>query len=885
MRRSSTRASFFTAVGLMVCSDLWAFKPGIHQDVCSDGMQPISRTVGGETLKFTDKALVQVRKADADTDSISFGFGPFFDSFKHFDAESFPAASQRLIDLKTSVISKITAASPDGKAAREDLGTALHTLQDFYAHSNWVEIGSSGIFNSLGRSALAMPAASKAFCPTDPGTLAGVGLTELTTGYYFGLTGCGAPPAGKCHHGGFNCAARQGDKGINKDDLSRTNHTAARGFGRDNTADYVNMILDSTGVAGNAKAIKALMGIKGTLGMVIDDTGSMGPSINQVKAQVATIVNSVAGTDDEPDEYLLESFNDPDVGTPLITTDATAFLAAVNALTPHGGGDCPELCQTGLLRAASASKSDSNLFLFTDASSKDASLGSAVDAKAQEKRIKITALLSGTCSPVDPTYIRNAEETGGQLFLLNPFELGGAFDLVKPQLSGDFVTLFQTRGTLLSGSPRSFAVPVDSTIARVVFSLSVDVKGPTTLLKPSGTPVLPGQPGVTFKELSSGTVITVERPEPGAWNWQIAGSGSFSVAVKGNSPIELYLFDFVELISLPDHGFERINGQPVAGSVPTGLANMVGRFASASFRLVDEAGATLLSLTLARGHPEAAADEFVGDIPLPGQPFRIVVSGLDNNGFPYQRVFPALFRGQTVKVSLDPTSAVPSLPAGRTTTLRFNVSNLGGVATFQIVAADNKGFVSRVQPTLLTLGAGGSGVVQVDLSVPAATPPATVVSLVTTATSTADPTITNSTSITLPVTTNRPPDCTRAAPSVASLRPPNHRMVDVAITGVTDPDGDPVTVRIDRILQDEPVMGVGDGDTCPDGQGVGTATARLRAERSGSGNGRVYTVFFTASDGKGGSCQGSVNVCVPHDQGRDDSCVDDGPRFDSTVCP
>ncbi len=309
---------------------------------------------------------------------------------------------------------------------------------------------------------------------------------------------------------------------------------------------------------------------------------------------------------------------------------------------------------------------------------------------------------------------------------------------------------------------------------------------------------------------------------------------------------------------------------------------MVGRFASASFKLVDETGATIQALTLSQGHPEAASDEFVGNVPLPSQPFRIVVSGLDNNGFPYQRVFPTLFRGQTVKVSLDPASAVPSLPVG-TTTLRFVVSNLSGAATFRIVAADNKGFVSRVQPALLTLGVGGSGVVQVDLTVPAGTPQGTVVSLVTTATSTSDPAVTNSASVALSVTANRPPDCSRAAPSVASLWPPNHKMVYVTITGVTDPDGDPVTMRIDRILQDEPVNGLGDGDTCPDAQGIGTATARLRAERSGAGNGRVYTVFFTASDGKGGSCQGSVKVCVPHDQRG--SCVDDGPLFDSTVCP
>jgi hypothetical protein len=78
---------------------------------------------------------------------------------------------------------------------------------------------------------------------------------------------------------------------------------------------------------------------------------------------------------------------------------------------------------------------------------------------------------------------------------------------------------------------------------------------------------------------------------------------------------------------------------------------------------------------------------------------------------------------------------------------------------------------------------------------------------------------------------------------------------------VTDPDRDPVTITINQIKQDEPTDCTGDGHTCPDGQGIGTSDAQVRAERSGRGNGRVYTIFFTARDGRGGSCQNSVAVC------------------------
>jgi hypothetical protein len=108
-------------------------------------------------------------------------------------------------------------------------------------------------------------------------------------------------------------------------------------------------------------------------------------------------------------------------------------------------------------------------------------------------------------------------------------------------------------------------------------------------------------------------------------------------------------------------------------------------------------------------------------------------------------------------------------------------------------------------------------------------------------------------------------------------------MESISILGVTDADGDPVTIQIDRIMQNESTNGSGDGNACPDASGIGGSTAQVRAERSGNGNGRVYTIFFTATDGRGGSCQSSVQVCVPHNN--KGNCVTGGALFDSTLCP
>jgi hypothetical protein len=129
---------------------------------------------------------------------------------------------------------------------------------------------------------------------------------------------------------------------------------------------------------------------------------------------------------------------------------------------------------------------------------------------------------------------------------------------------------------------------------------------------------------------------------------------------------------------------------------------------------------------------------------------------------------------------------------------------------------------------------------------------------------------------------NLPPDVSRARPSVATLWPADHKLVDVSVEGVADPDCDPVVITVTRVTQDEPTDGAGDGDTCPDARGVGTPTAQLRAERKGSGNGRVYTIYFTATDARGNSSPGRVKVGVPKDE--HGTAVEDAAACDSTLC-
>jgi hypothetical protein len=517
--------------------------------------------------------------------------------------------------------------------------------------------------------------------------------------------------------------------------------------------DYVNQILDDPQVAGNAPAIKALLDVKSTLAMVIDDTGSMGGLIDTIKTVVTNIVNSVADTDDEPARYVLVRFGDPDVGPPVVTANAQEFLTAVDALEAHEGGDCPELSMTALSQAIGASQNDATLYLFTDASAKDDSLESVVKATAQDKRIKIIEGVFGFCSPIDPVYARIARATGGQLFTFTFTQADKLFLLLEQELLGNFVNILSLDDTI-NAETREVDVPIDSTVESATFSIIFDVegtRGEIELFRPSGLPVLSTDPGVTINTLGAeGQLFRVNSPEAGLWRLRFTGLGAFTLQALANSDLRFDRFEFVTLTGRPGHeGLFPIPAQPVASGPHTGLASLLGPFGTASFTLVSEADDSLQVVNLAQGDPNTAADEFVGSLALPVQPFRVAVSGVDENGFLYQRLFPTLFRIQSVEVT--PNIGFDTVAAGATTPLSFTVRNLGAAGNFEIIAADNQGFLTQ-EPIPLTLGSGESDSVLVNLSVPPEAVPGLEIMLALTATSAADPTITNSAVVVLTVT-------------------------------------------------------------------------------------------------------------------------------------
>ncbi len=703
--------------GLATTPVALAFKPKAeygHVGIVRDALARISVNAsdGLSVYRFSDRAVLQARDATAGVDEIFSERGELSVPLAHCDDELLPECTQRIIDIKNNVIALLRASPPDGNEARRQLGRAFHTLQDFFSHSNWINISGAdpglGI-NVISRLLSFQQTCERGFSTLGAGTLAGFGLREPTTGYFSLVL---APPDGKCNHGlGL-------DPGIHKDEPSRPGHALARAAAVNATESLVRQILAAPGIEGNDRAVRAFLDVRGGVGFAVDTTGSMGSVIAGVKTSISRIVSTVAASGNPPDRYILVGFNDPSVGSAFVTAEATALLAAANGLFASGGGDCPELAMTGLLRAINAAPDSSQLYLFTDASAKDSALFGNVITQARAKQISISFLTFGSCSPIDPAYYAVAAETGGQLYELarTAAETEKIFALVNPYVVGTPKPVFFGRGAI--GGARSVELPVDPAAISLQVSAAVTAGSSVRVFDPSGRELAAGQPGVTITTVTGGTLFAVASPAPGAWRVALAGSGNFDLAVTADSPIELNRVQFVETRGRDGHtGLFPMQSQPLAGVLQQASATVLGPVASTNFRLVSEAGDPLLDLTAAQGG-ELAADERLLSFALPTQRFRVQVSGQDAGGQAYTRVYPELFLGRTVKVEAL-GGGFGNFAPGLSSNVRFQVTNLGATDTFVITAVDQRGYIRTPVPASVTLSPNQSRVVDLPVVIPA----------------------------------------------------------------------------------------------------------------------------------------------------------------------
>lgn len=736
------------AVGLIVTAGALpsvAFKPyGIgHWGITEDALGEISATLSsGETLQFRKLPKYQIMTANCLVDVIH-----YFDPVYHFTDELLAESSLRLIHSKERILSHLRQAEPDGFRARQELGEALHTLQDFYAHSNWVETGHFGAFSALGRQVVPSPGGAVVGASYDYF----LNAAPLSTGYFIGLTGCGTPPPGKCVHGTENpITGTELCPGVHKDfprpgrPYAEANTSALAG-----SVDYVRQIVDELNALPSPeardKALTALFGAK-SVAFVIDVTGSMGEEIGQVKSEVRTMVENLSDDEDPPSRYILVHFGDPCACEPFVTSDPSRLIAEVDTLYASGGDDCPEYSQTALFKAVNQSSFFGKVYLFTDATAKDSWVRFAVSAVATLKFVTISCLLTGSCSPIDPAYYKNAGDTGGQVYFLQRSEVGNMFALFDAELQNDLMPILIRRRTVIGSD--TLPLPVDESIAELTVSLAPeDASGmlpdvDMQLVRPDGSAVTAADPNATIIETSGGKLIRYRTPTPGAWSIAVSGNGLYTVRALASTPLGFEQAYFAQMAGTYAHdGLFPLSGQPTTDQPQTSIMTLRGDVLNPELEILNIDGSHYSSPTVIEDDLNAPPHSLVARFTPPSTSFRMRLTGLSQGGNPVVREVGTLFQGQSTSLSFE--QPLPVLDAGVPGRVRVRVRNLGSADTFTVSGFSGDAAVTTVTPMPIAIASGDEAVVEFDTLVADTDVLPSSVSLAATVASVLDPASTN----------------------------------------------------------------------------------------------------------------------------------------------
>jgi hypothetical protein len=94
------------------------------------------------------------------------------------------------------------------------------------------------------------------------------------------------------------------------------------------------------------------------------------------------------------------------------------------------------------------------------------------------------------------------------------------------------------------------------------------------------------------------------------------------------------------------------------------------------------------------------------------------------------------------------------------------------------------------------------------------------------------------------------------------LNVPNHQMVDVNVSYNASDNSGGATCSL-SVASNDPVNGLGDGDTAPDWLVVDDHHVQVRSEHGRARMGRVYTITVTCADAAGNSTSRNTTVSVP----------------------
>ncbi|XP_025846254.2 von Willebrand factor A domain-containing protein 7 isoform X2 [Vulpes vulpes] len=665
-------------------------------------------------------ALGEVSRANAAQDFLPTSKN---DPDLHFDAERLGQGRTRLAGALREAL--VAARALDHTLARRRLGAALHALQDFYSHSNWVELGRQEPhphllwprqeLQSLAR--VGDPTCSDCEELSCPGNL--LDLMLLTSGYFGSHP---SKPPGKCSHGGrFDRSSSQPPRGgINKDSTSpgfsphHMLHLQAAKLALLASIQAFSLLRSRLGDRGFSRLLD--ISPASSLSFVLDTTGSMGEEISAAKIQARHIVEQRRGSPMEPAHYILVPFHDPGFGPVFTTSDPDSFWQQLNELHALGGGDEPEMCLSALELALLHTPPLSDIFVFTDASPKDAVLTNRVESLTQERRCRVTFLVTEdplrvqgrarreVLSPLrfEP-YEAVALASGGEVIFTKDQHIQDVAAIVGDSMA-DLVTLPLEPPVVVSGRPLGFSV--DALLQRVTVRIHGEVSS-FWIRSPAG--VSQGQeegegPLGHTRRFGQFWIVTMnDPPQPGTWEIQVIAEGMPRVRVQAQTALDFLFYFGIPMDEGPHPGLYPL-AQPVAGLQTQLLVEVTGL----GFRGDSRDLQSHFSHVVLRGIPEGAER---GRVPLEPMgprergllaaslppallsttgPFSLELIGQDGEGHGLHRA--ASQPCTVVPVLLELSSSPGSLAPGSKAPLSLHIASFSGPQDLDLRTSVNPRF-------------------------------------------------------------------------------------------------------------------------------------------------------------------------------------------------
>jgi len=659
--------------------------------------------------------------------------------------------------------------------------------------------------------------------------------------------------------------------------------------------------------------------------LILDHSGSMAAEqrLDFAKQGASQFVDLLANGD----SVGVVSFDDTTTVNFALTTitgagTKTAAKAAISAISLGGATNIGGGLQTALAQLnALPDHSCNNVFvLLSDGDHNTGPAPATVIPALQDAGVTVLSvgLGAGISTSGQATLQNVASQTGGKFFRVsNAADLVALFTQLSAETTGSGL-LTRSPEPIGAGQTKEIPVLVEAGSESATFAVTLVNSADNitlSLRSPSGAVITQADAGVNPNvEFISGPlsrVLRIQNPEGGTWRIVItAGSianGNLQVlAFAKHDGVHFSLAVLKDTLTFPEaveiHGTPRFGGEAVVGAIITGVAIRPDG-SSVPLTLFDDGLPEHADAVSGDGNYANRFNQYSGDGTYTFELLAVVVLGQTYAG---EDLF-SFLSPNTNPVSqftrLSSTTAVLSgVPAGTDLSISksgpagtvlsgsdiayvLTVTNHGTTAATDVTVSDNLpsqvafkscnatangscgGAGNNRTITFPSLGAGESAVINLVATANCSLPDGAVVSNgASVSATTPDPNLSNnSSSLVTTNISNPPPVITGESADKTDLWPPNHKLVDVGISyTVTDNCGPVVTTL--TVSSNEPLNGLGDGDTSPDWEVVDNHHIRLRAERAGNGPGRIYLVTITATDSAGNSSSKTLSVRVPKSQ-------------------